>query len=164
LIRKTITAAAAAIAIIAATGAQGGCGSSSSAGHTVTVPGDKQEAVTCNEVPYDSNLGAKDTDGTGIAVSHGLIRGAMWVSCTGAGPDTFQITVTLLRNGIAAGDGRVYTALPNTVGYSASVFMQCQPGVYRLQYRYKWTLEGGVQSDTNTVSINETVTQHDCDA
>lgn len=164
--KKHITIGAAAVALLALTGAQGGCGSdgANGSGHTVTVPGDTEEAVTCNEIPYDVALNEQDPHGTGVVVQRGLVRGAMWVSCTGAGPDTFQISVQLLRNGLPVGTAASYTARPNTVGYAASVFTKCVAGVYRVQYRYRWTLQDGAQADTNTVAISETVTQYDCDA
>jgi len=157
--RKQITAtAAAAVAIVLATGAQGGCGS------TKTVDGTTDERVTCNETPYDVALDTKETGGTGIVVTRGYVRGAMWVNCVGGEPDTFSITVQLLRNGLPYGDSRGYDGIPNAVGHAVSVFEVCKPGVYRLEYRYRWTLSGAAQAKTMTVPISETVTQHDCDA
>lgn len=155
---KTLATIGIAAALIALTGAQGGCG------NTKTVPGTTAESVTCNEQPYDYARKAVDTGGSGISVSNGLVRGAMWVSCTAPGPDSYSITVTLLRNGLPYGKGAVYTGRPNSVGYEAYVFQTCVPGVYRLQYRYRWTLQDGVQHDTLTVPVNETLVQHDCDA
>jgi hypothetical protein len=153
-----ITTAVAIAATLALTGAQGGCG------NTKTVAGATEESVTCNEQPYSYTQKAIDKGGSGITVSSGLVRGALWVNCTPPGPDTYTITVTLLRNGLPYGKGAVYSGRPNAVGYEAYVFQTCKPGVYRLQYRYRWTLQTGVQQDTTTVPVNETLVQHDCDA
>lgn len=166
--RALLLAPLAFTALLATTAAAGGCGGPSSskpaAGNTLIVPGATNEQVTCNETPYDVALNEQEADGTGIVVTRGYVRGAMWVSCTGAGPDSFQISVQLLRNGLPVGSKSTYTARPNAVGYAASVFTKCVPGVYRLEYRYRWTLEDGVQAKTMTVALSETVRQSDCDA
>lgn len=161
-LRTTLTATGALTALLATTAA--GCGSSTPehAGRTLVVAG-TGAPVSCSQLPYDMALDEKDPDGTGIVVDRGHVRGAIWVACTGH-PDTFEITVQLKRNGLLYGEERTFTALPNAVGYAASVFDTCTPGVYRVQYSYRWTADGGVQTDTTTTPISETVTQHDCDS
>lgn len=148
-------------ALLATTAA--GCGSGSpSGGRTLVVTG-SGAPVSCTQIPYDVALNEKDPAGTGIVVSRGYVRGAIWVACNGL-PDTFTIRVQLLRNGLDYGSDRTYNDTPSAAGYAASIFKSCTPGVYRLQYRYRWTALGGVQADTTTAPISETVTQHDCDS
>ena len=119
--------------------------------------------VSCSQVPYDYALEEKDPAGTGVVVDRGHIRGAVWVACAGI-PSSFTIKVVLLRNGLPYGSERTFTGLPNAVGYAASVFETCTAGVYRVRYSYRWTALGGVQADTTTTPLSETVTAHDCDS
>lgn len=161
-LRTTLTATAAVVALLATTTA--GCGSDGSAhpGRTLVVGG-TGAPVSCSQTPYDYALDEKDPDGTGIVVQRGYVRGAIWVACTGT-PTSFAITVQLKRNGLLYGKGQDYNGIPNATGHPVMVFAACQPGVYRLQYQYRWTALGGVQSDLTTAPISETVTQHDCDS
>lgn len=156
--------ALAALAFLFATAA--GCGSgapgSAHGGHTLVVQGASPASVTCTETPYDAALDEKDPAGTGVVVYRGLVRGAMWVACTGGVPNSFEITVTLKRNGLEIGSGSTFHEIPSAAGYEAMTFVNCTPGVYRLAYSYRWTLGGGVQADSTTVAISETVTAHDC--
>lgn len=152
---------------ILTTGAAGGCGSPSSGpapGNTVVVPGATNEAVTCNEEPYDSTSYSVDASGSGISVTHGLVRGSLWVTCTDPGPDSFSIIVILVRDGQELEPGSHYTGIPNTSGYEAYTFTNCVPGSYHLYYRYRWTLQAGVQQNSKTVTADRVVTQHDCDS
>lgn len=119
--------------------------------------------VDCTQIPYDYALDEQDPGGTGIVVQRGHIRGAIWVACDGV-PTSFTISVVLKRNGLPYGTARAYAAIPNATGYAASVFEACTPGVYRVQYSYRWSANGGTAADTTTSPISETVTQHDCDS
>lgn len=163
--RRVAAPFAAAVVLLAATGAQGGCGSSGSAhtGSTVVVPGATDESVTCSEQPYDYSAQAVDESGSGITVTHGIVRGSLWVSCTGGQPDTWQIIVILVRDGHELAPGSHYTGVPNEVGYEAWTITDCVPGTYHLYYRYMWTLEGGVQQNSKTVTADKVVTADDCD-
>jgi hypothetical protein len=160
-LRTTLTAALAVGALLATTAA--GCGSDSSGGgRTVVVGG--TGSVTCKQIPYNYALSSQDASGSGISISRGIIRGALWVTCGPSSPASFSITIVIKRNGIPVGKGSPYAGIPNTIGYEAWTIATCRPGVYRLQYTYRWTYNGGVQADTDTVATTETVTQHDCDA
>lgn len=139
-------------------------GSQPGTGSTVVVPGATNEAVTCNEQPYDHDTGLTDESGSGITVAHGLVRGSLMVTCTEPGPDSFSIIVILVRDGQELEPGSHYTGIPNTIGYEAYTFTDCVPGDYHLYYRYRWTLEGGVQQNTKTVTADRVVTAHDCDS
>lgn len=155
------------LATLATTAAAGGCGGPSdskpAAGNTVIVPGATNETVTCTEKPYSYGSDSIDATGSGISVTHGLIRGSLWVTCTEPGPDSFSIIVILVRDGHELEPGSHYAATPNTAGYEAYTFTDCVPGSYHLYYRYRWTLEAGVQQNSKTVTADKVVTQHDCD-
>lgn len=155
-LRTYLTAALVGGALLSTTAA--GCGSG---GRTIVVGG--TGSATCAQHPYNYAFASIDPSGSGISVIHGIIRGSMWVSCDGSAPASFTITVKILRDGIDLGHGSTFTGIPNIVGYEAWTIADCTPGVYRLQYKYRWTYNGGVQSDLNTVTKNQEVTQHDCD-
>lgn len=160
-LRTTLTAAGTLTALLATTAA--GCGSDGTpqAGRTIVAAG-TGAPVSCKQLPYDMALGEQEADGTGIVVQRGYVRGAIWVSCTGV-PSSFAIVVQLKRNGLLVGTRRTYTGIPTAVGYAATVFEPCTPGVYRVQYTYRWKAHGAVATDTTTTPISETVTDHDCD-
>lgn len=165
MIYRRIAVALAAAALLAC----GGCKAASSAQGgtppTVVVPGATNASVTCSELPYDYSIGApEDQNGSGITVTHGLVRGSIWVTCTYPYPDTFQIVVILIRDGQEIGTGSPYTGKPNEAGYEAYTFVACVPGTYKLYYRYIWSFQGGVQQNTKTTTAPKVVTRSDCDA
>lgn len=155
------------LATLLATAAVAGCtptGTTPTSGSTVVVPGATNERVTCNEQPYNYSSDNIDASGSGISVTNGLIRGSLWITCTDPGPDTFSIIVILIRDGQEIQPGSHYTGTPNTAGYEAYTFTDCIPGSYHLYYRYRWTLEDGVQQNTKTVTADKVVTKNDCDS
>lgn len=122
-------------------------------------------SVTCKQIPYNYALGEQDPSGSGISISHGIIRGALWVECGPSAPHAYEITVVVLRDGLVVGKGSPYEGIPNAVGYEAWTIVNCRPGVYRLQYSLRFSYNGAVQAKpAETVATSETVTQHDCDA
>ena len=162
--RPGLVAAAAVLAAVA------GCSSSGTpaASSTAVVAGRTEGFLTCTEVPYDKASGTNDPTGTGIAVVSGYVVGAMWVSCCGGSPDTFQMTVFLVRDGREYGQGDVVTQSAISdfrAGQEVSASERCLPGTYRVLYRVLWTFQGAttVQNADRTTTKDRAVTAGDCD-
>ena len=164
--RTYLTAALVGGALLATTAGckddKGGSGSAPQGGVTLAGAG-TGAPVSCTQIPYDVALDEKDSKGSGIVVSRGYVRGAVWAACTGV-PTGFTLTVQLLKNGLDYGSDHTYLETPSAEGYPAEVFATCTPGVFRLQYSFQWSAHGRTVKDTTTAPISETVTQHDCDS
>lgn len=144
-------------------GSDGGNSGSAPQGGVTLAGGGTGAPVSCTQIPYDVVLDEKDPKGSGIVVSRGYVRGAVWAACQGVAAG-FTLTVQLLKNGLDYGSDHTYIDTPDADGYPADVFAACTAGVYRLQYSFQWSANGRTARNTTTAPISETVTQHDCDS
>lgn len=111
-------------------------------------------SLTCTEAPLS---------GDGLTITRGLIAGTMHISCTTL-PDTYDVTIILVRDGVALKPGVARSDLPTAAGYNVSTFNECEPGTWHIYYLVTLTYDGQTAHNTNTTTPDRTVTSGDCAA
>jgi hypothetical protein len=119
-----------------------------------SVAGCATTTLTCTEVA---------ATGDGLTIARGLVAGTMHVSCTPE-PDTYDITIVLVHNGVTLKPGTTRNVLPTAAGYDISTFSECAPGVWHIFYLVTLTYQGQTAHNTTTTTPDRTVTDGDCRA
>ena len=157
------TVAALGLAVTCTLGAASSCGSSggnSGGGSNAQVPGTAPALVSCTETPDPDGVGS-----SGVSVQAGFVFGTIDVACSGGSPDSYQINVILVRDGVLLKPGSPSTQNPGGgMGYQASTFVECQPGTYHVYYLVVWSINGkSVTNQGDKMTTTDTaVTAHDC--